>query len=321
MILGGDLTPVGELSGAFLAPRSAAHLQFAYYQCSLVVEYINERVGFDKLTEILRDLSDGTTINQAIARHTVPLPEIEKQFEAYAHQHAEQWAPALRWGKPLGEKLLAQGGDAAWAAWAKANPDNFYVLTRQAGTLIEEERWADAKPVLQKLVGAFPQVDGLSDAYQLLAKVHRELGETAEEQRVLARLAERDDKAVGAYQRLMELASASGDWAAAIENANRYLAVNPLVPLPYRFLAQAGEKTGQAHSAIRAYRALLELDPPNPAEVHFQLACQLRAVGDPAARRHVLRALEEAPRYRAALRLLLELSEASNVHDDGRSPM
>ncbi len=39
MILGDDLTPVSKLSGAFLTPRSAQHLQFAYYESSLVVEY------------------------------------------------------------------------------------------------------------------------------------------------------------------------------------------------------------------------------------------------------------------------------------------
>jgi len=286
MILGDDLTPVGELSGAFLAPRSDAHLQFAYYQCSLVVEFIVERFGMAKLTAMLRDLGEGTAINQAIARHTLPLAEIEPQFEQYARDRARQWAPSVRWGKPLGDTLLAQGGDAAWAGWAKVNPDNFYVLTRQAGTLVDEERWAEAKPVLQRLVEAFPGVDGLGDAYAMLARVHRELGETEEERRVLARLAQRDDKAVAAYERLM---------------------VNPLVPLPYRLLAPAGPRTGHAPVAIQARRALLELDPPNPAEVHYHLARLLHGQGEAAARRHVLRALEDAPRYRAALQLLLEM--------------
>ena len=87
--------------------------------------------------------------------------------------------------------------------------------------------------------------------------------------------------------------------------------MNPLNAAPYRFLAQAAEKTNDTQSAIAAYRSLLELDPPDPAEVHFHLAQLLHRVGDPAARRHVLQALEEAPRYRAALRLLLEINSAA----------
>jgi hypothetical protein len=48
--------------------------------------------------------------------------------------------------------------------------------------------------------------------------------------------------------------------------------------------------------------------PPDPAEVHFRLARLLDASGDPAARRHVLKSLEAAPRYRAAQQLLLKLA-------------
>ena len=57
---------------------------------------------------------------------------------------------------------------------------------------------------------------------------------------------------------------------------------------------------------------MLQLDPTDPAEVHYQLARNLNRQGDGgAARRHVLKALEEAPRYRDAHRLLLELAGES----------
>ena len=95
------------------------------------------------------------------------------------------------------------------------------------------------------------------------------------------------------------------------ENALRYLAVNPLTPAPYRFLAQACEELKDAQPAIDTYRSLVELDPTDPAEVHFHLAQLLHGLGDPTARRHVLQALEEAPRYRAALQLLLKINAES----------
>ena len=89
--------------------------------------------------------------------------------------------------------------------------------------------------------------------------------------------------------------------------AERFLAVNPLVPAPYRALAQAAEATGSLTNAIAANRTLLRLDPPNPSEVHFRLAKALNQAGDPGARMEVLMALEEAPRNREALRLLKTL--------------
>jgi hypothetical protein len=55
---------------------------------------------------------------------------------------------------------------------------------------------------------------------------------------------------------------------------------------------------------------MLQLDPEDPSEVHYRLARQLHKLGEPEAHRQVLQALEEAPRFRDAQRLLLELNRA-----------
>jgi tetratricopeptide (TPR) repeat protein len=198
-----------------------------------------------------------------------------------------------------------------WQAWAKDRPTNFWVMTRKVGDLVEDKRWAEAKPILQQLVEAYPDYVGPDSAYRMLAAAHHALGETNSEREVLEKFAARDDEAPDAYSRLMELGLVNKDWPSVETNALRYLAVNPLVPPPYRYLAQASEQTKNAKNGISAYRAILELDPPDLAEIHFRLAQLLHLGGDPAARRHVLQALEEAPRYPAALQLLLKINNQS----------
>jgi tetratricopeptide (TPR) repeat protein len=309
MILDGGLVPLSKLSAAFLTPRSALHLQFAYYEASLAVQFLVERFGFAKLVLVLGDLGEGAEINRALEKHTVPMASLEKEFDAYARRVAEQMAPGLDFEKPGLQARLEDSSEAGWAEWARTHPTNFWVLTRQAGELMEAKKWTDARPLLQKLLDLYPGFTGPDNAYSLLAEAHRACGETSRERRTLAQLAARDSQAVEAYQRLMELGASAGDWAAVEENARRYLAVNPLVPLPYRFLAAASEAQNRAPLALQAYRALLELDPPSPAEVHFKLARLLSREGDATARRHLLQALEEAPRYPAALRLLLEMNK------------
>ena len=104
------------------------------------------------------------------------------------------------------------------------------------------------------------------------------------------------------------------------ENAERFLAVNPLLPQPYRLLARASEQLGRSAPGIRSYEKLLLMDPPDPADVHYQLARLLHQKGDSApAKRQVLQALEEAPRYPNALKLLLEI-EGTNAPAATRSP-
>ena len=332
MMLGDDLMPVSRLSGAFLAPKSALHLQFAYYQSSLVIEFLVERFGRDKLLKILKELGQGMDVNEALAKHTVPMPELENDFEAFARKLANDMAPGVDWEKPTAEHIAVMARsprrgsanlssnavpeipDSAWELWAKVRPTNYWVMQRQAERLKDEKKWSEAKPFLEKLVQLYPDATGASSPYRSLALAHRALGETNAEQQVLTSFAGKDDQAPDAYARLMELATGTGDWPNVLTNAQRYLAVNPLVPLPYRFLAQAGEGAGDVPSAIEAYRALLQLDPPNPADVHFHLAKLLHRERAPEARRHVLEALEEAPRFRKALLLLRQMrQEASNA--------
>ena len=220
--------------------------------------------------------------------------------------------------RPCGIRLLvmpvAQRTNAnatTWESFAREHPTNFWAMTHVVAQLIEARQWEDAKPLLKRLIELYPDFTGPESTYRMLGAAYRALSETNAERQVLAQLAERDDAATDVYLRLMELGTEAKDWPAVLLNAQRFLAVNPLVPPPYRYLAQAGEGTGQTQPVIQAYRALLQLDPPDPAEVNFHLADALHHEKDPAARRYVLQALEEAPRYREALNLLVKINEES----------
>ncbi|MEZ6112790.1 MAG: hypothetical protein R3C99_17530 [Pirellulaceae bacterium] len=86
--------------------------------------------------------------------------------------------------------------------------------------------------------------------------------------------------------------------------------MNPLQRFPHESLARAAEQMGDDSLAIEANTALLALDPIDLAGLHFQLATlHHRAGRADEAKRHVLLALDEAPRYRAAHELLLKLVE------------
>lgn len=308
LILKGRMTPVSELSSAFLAPPTPQALQFAYYQSSLVVEYIIERHGLDSLKAILRAVGLGMDINGAIAANTTSMANVEREFVAFARERAEGLGRGLDWTPPP-ESLVESGDETRFSAWAEENPDNYYALTWRARRLAEAEAWADAIPVLTRLLEKYPEQTGADSPWKLLAEAHRAQGNAAGERSALAALARVDPAASDVYLRLMEMAEAAQDWAALAENAERFLAVNPLVAPPYRQLGAASAKLADLPAAIGAYRTLLELDPPNPASEHYQLASWLHQTGESeAARRHVLRALEDAPRFREALSLLQEIT-------------
>lgn len=303
LIMGSGLKPVQDLSAAFLSAKGGEDLQFAYYESSLVVEFLIRQFGLERLQQLLAELALGTPSNQALEKRLGPLDDLERDFAAFAREQAEQLAPGLNWEKPAGRLPIDDE-----AGWELLHPNNYWALIRRGKKLIAERKWEEAKAPLQKLLELYPEQTGADNAYALLAEAHRALGETEPERETLAKLAARDADAVEAFLRLMELAALGRDWPAAARNAQRLLAVNPLLPQPHRYLGRASEEQGKREAAISSYRTLLLLDPPEAAEIHFRLARLLHQTGDPAAKRHVLQALEEAPRFRDAHRLLLDLS-------------
>ncbi|MCC7377274.1 MAG: tetratricopeptide repeat protein [Verrucomicrobiales bacterium] len=323
MILDGELTPIGKLSAAFLIPKTPLHLQFAYYQASIVVEFLAERYGTESLRKILADLRQGTFINTTIEAHAKPLDTLEKEFAEYARKKAEGLAPGLDWEKPARAGRGGAGIDAvarALPALTEPATNNYYSLMESADHLLADQNYDQALPKLELLVERYPSQTGTDSAYAMLARLHRARGDVTAERRVLEQWASVDDAALGAYLRLMELAETGEDWTAVTRNADRYLAVDPLVPDPYRHLARAQERLNQGPAAIATYQTLLRLDPPNPAEVHFELARLLEPKEPDAARRHLIQSLEEAPRHRAALSRLLKSAAKSSSAAPAATP-
>lgn len=318
MLLGDDLTPVDQLSGAFLRPPSPVHLQFAYFESSLVVEYLVKQHGQDTLLKILHDLGDGLTINDSLARHTGSLAELNRAFAEFARQQAVAMAPEADWSEP---ELPRRADRALIAAWVREHPTNYTALQRLAVQLINEKKWTEAKEPLATMRRLYPRDAAADGHHVLLARVHRELHETAQEREVLQQLAALSSDNVDLFARLCELCSQAGDWKQTQSLAQRWLAVNPLSAAPHRMAAEAAEKLGDDRAAIDSYRALLLLNPVDIAGLHLKLATALQRQGDlPAAKRHVLLALDEAPRFRAAHQKLLEILRASSPTPEETKP-
>lgn len=305
MILGEDFTPVSQLSAAFLKPKSGLHLQFAYYESSLVVEYLIEKYGLKTLQRVLVDLGVGMPINESLGRYTGSIEALDKEFAAFAKQRAEAMAPKADWTEP---ELPKRATVDAVTAWLKEHPNNYSALGKLARLQLTAKQWAEAKTTLETMRDLYPEDGNAGSPYALLARVYRELNDSAAERKSLEKLATLSCNDPDALLRLCELTSSAGDWPATMKNVLRVLAINPLTPAIHRRAAAAAAQLKDQALLVDSYRALLLLENFDMAEAHYQFAAALRDQGELGeAKRHVLLALEEAPRYRAAQKLLLDL--------------
>lgn len=305
MILGDGLTAVSELSGAFLKPKTPIHLGFAYYESSMVVEWLVGRWGLDKMKGLLADLARGTEINAALAAHFAPIAQLDADFAAHAQQLAKNTGPKLDWTPPKPDELASAKAAADFLA---KNPENYAALISQAERLMGAKQWEKAKAPLQKLIDLYPEQHDADSAYTMLARVHRELGDADAELALLTKVADLAADATDTFARLMQIHAARQDWGRVLDYSARSQAVDPLLPEPHRYEAEASEAEGKVPAAIAAYRTLLQLGPADAAGTRYHLARLLHAAGDAAAKREVLLALEEAPRFRAAHELLLQIT-------------
>jgi tetratricopeptide (TPR) repeat protein len=300
-----DFTPLSKLSGAFMHAKSPVHLGFAYYESSLVVEWLTQRWGIEKMQALLADLAQGVEINAALAKHFAPIEKLDDEFAGHARRLANAIGPQVDWTKPKPRELSTVESAAKILA---EKPTNYDAILSYAQHLLDAKKWAEAKEPLQKLIELYPEQREADGPYAMLAKAQRELGESDAEVATLTRLADLTPEATEAFARLAQIFAERKDWPKVLDYTARFQAVNPLAPEPHRAEAEAHEALGQRDAAIAAYRTMLWLEPPEPPEIHFRLARLLHANRDPAAKREVLLALEEAPRFRAAHALLLEIT-------------
>lgn len=302
-ILADKMHPVSDLSSAFLTAGSNLDLQFAYYQSALVVEFLVKEYGFEKLKLILNDLGEGTEINEAIARHTEPIKEIDEKFASYARKLARNTGKGFDWNKPEGPVEAAGGLEEQ----LRGDPRNYFLLMASVQQRAADKEWEKAGELLDVMFTRAEAGFQNPEPYLLRARIARELNEPDKELDALLKAAEVDGNQPDVFERLVEIATDRMDWESVALWSSRSIGMNPYKADAYRSRAGAAVKLDRSENAVADYETMLKLDPLNPAELHFNVARLSSKRELEKARRHVLLALEDAPRFREAHRLLLEL--------------
>ena len=306
-ILGeGGLIPIADLSGALTAFNDPETISFAYYQSSVLVDYMVQTFGAQSIKDTLASLKIDADVEKALAANMAKLDIIEAGFAKFAKAKASEVGADADWERPENEKALSRDPDGLTNYLTK-NPNNIWGLIVHINYLLADQKWQAAKATSDKLINLYPQYIGPGNGYASLARARRNLNDAEGEAAALEALAERDSDSSDAFLRLIELGLSDDDWPLVRTNARRQLALNPMLREPHRALGLAAQAENDRDDAIEAFESLLALDPANPADAHFRLA-QLQSDSDPKeAKRHLLEAIEDAPRFRSAHRLLLEL--------------
>jgi len=308
MLQGEDFVPLSKLSGAFLLPKSSAHLQFAYFESSLAVRYLVDTHGLPLLRKLLVDLGMGVPIEEAFARRYGDTVALDESFASYVKKLTDEFSPTTDFSS---EGLPRRAVMAELKEVLVEKPNSYTAQLLLVTQLVSDENWKEAKQAVERLLTLYPDDAEEGGGIALKAKIARALSDNDMELSALTRLTKLSSDNVPALLRLIQMYRESQSWDKLREVAGQLLAVQPLITTGHEAWIEAVEKLGKPAEGTSSLRALQQLDPLDPADLHYRLARSLFAARQlDEARREVLFALEETPRYREAQELLLAITEA-----------
>jgi tetratricopeptide (TPR) repeat protein len=313
MILRDDLTPVSKLSSAFLQAKTAMHLQFAYFESSLVVDFLVEKFGEESVVGILDSLGKGIPINDAISRHAGQIDLLDKRFEEHVTAIAKNYGKGFGWEKP--EKPL--GDIDSCKQWLEAHANSYYGLLGLATAQVKGSQPEEALKTVEKFEALLPKNTREPAVELIKAAAWRKLENVKNETLALESVLTLESSEIDACNRLLQIYTDAKDTKNVKRMARLLQAINPLLKSSHRTLAAVAEKEDDDLLAIESLSALATMNPLDKADTHYRLAAAQFRQKDPVeAKKNVLLALESAPRFRDAHKLLLQIVELDPGNQD-----
>jgi tetratricopeptide (TPR) repeat protein len=279
------LMPVEKLDRGFVHQEYPGQVLVSYFQAGAICDYISTTAGEAKLLEIVHSYAAGQDTKQALQSvlHLSP-EEFDTRFLASIDK---------QYGKE------AQGFDA-WRTKLKA-------LVAAA----EAKQYDDVIANAAAVIALYPEYAGDANAYELLADAQHVKGNAAEETKALNAYMHAGGQQPELLKRLAALQEKTGDTPAAIATLTRVLYVYPVRDTElHKHLGSLLVAAKQYDGAVREYAAAVATRPLDMAGAQYDLASAYMAAGQrDKAQETVLLALEAAPDFRPAQKLLLELQQ------------
>jgi len=317
----GRMPPLSNLTEGLIRPTFPGQVTLTYLQSSYVFDWIEEGWGLATIRGMLeRYRADRSTEQVFEELLDMGMGEADVAFDVWLRERfAREFASTAG---DLDQEAMEDvtGGDFVFSGRTDeasirtlreavaANPGSFRFQLSLGQTLLEAGRPDEAEEHLRAALRFFPGFEGANGPLRGLATIHEQRGETRRAADALRSLGYLSETAWEVPLREAELRRELGDVEGERDALRRAAEVYPFqLDLQTRRAAVA-EQLGDTREWVESRRAILGLDPVDRAEAHFQLARALRAANElDEARTQVLRALEIAPTFDAALELLLEL--------------
>lgn len=303
----GRLLGIKQLNRGFVRPTYPGQVPISYLQAWYICRYIVETYGFDKILQMLA-LYRQRLGTEEVLRAALGLgpDQFDKRFLGYLEKITERERAAL----DLGEPKYADMSPEQLSEILSRRPNDFFANLYLGAAYKNKSDWEAAAKHLRMAIEQFPDYVAEPNPYRLLVEVELARGREAEAIEVLEKLVSVDESDYRSHRLLAELLEKNGGRRQALEVLKSAVYINPFDATLQSKLGRLLLQEGDFRMAVVAFRSALALEPVDKPRAHVDLAEALAAAGERGeAKRHLLAALEIAPRYARAQELLLKLVE------------
>ena len=283
----GKFLPIAKLDDGFMRPTYQGQVMVSYMQAGLVFEFIDLEYGFDKIVDMLYLFNDDVTPLQAIEQ---VLGISGDQFDEHFKQFID-----IEYGPLLGGL-------------------NIWMTDMQAGfESLQEHNWEEAVAAADRAIFTYPDYVENDSPYIIKARASHELKDTDAEIAALETFWQKGGYLPDALMSLAGLYIDRGmqDEAEAVLTDTNW--ANPFREDVHEKLGDLYMDTGRPQLALEEYHVLLALDPLDKAAANYRVANAYNALDNAEkTMEYLMTALDIAPQYRPAQRLLLEMSRGQN---------
>ncbi len=308
----GKLLPLNDIDRGFTRPTFQGQILLSYYHASKVIAFIAEHHGFEVVTQVLQSLAQGISMDLAMQNATGKnLTALDTEFQAQMRTERKALDSVLH-----GIPSLSDGNsersftDLLIGTGAQGAP--FFKLLDDGAAALAQEDYETAEKLYSEALDLYPNFIESGTPYLALDQIYDKLNQPEKRLTNLERyltVSEHDAEAARTLALLLYEADRVDE---ALAYLDRSMQIEPYSPTAQVQLADWHEERGQYEQAIQARRAVLALNPVDAAQAHYRLANALFENGQyPEAKRVVLQALERAPGYRDAQKLLLKCVDAT----------
>jgi Flp pilus assembly protein TadD len=301
----GKAIKLDVLNEAFSDPKL---ISLAYYQASLVAQFLAETFGENALHALVRSYSKGITDEQAFTEvFGQTLAQIQASFDKKMEQSYAATRAALQRPKFDGTPELDD-----LKKMADANPGSFPVQMGLGVALEKAGDHAGAIAALERAAALMPRATGEDNPNTRIAAIADKQGDRARTIRALQDVLKVDHADIESARKLATLLAADKDAARAEDAYVRLTNVDPFDSAAQSALGRLLMQRRDTAGAVRAFKSALASKPADAAVAHVDLADALLAQGNRAeAKSHTLQALEMAPSFERAQDLLLKLVDGA----------